>query len=212
VSAAPQPYPPQHQPPPPPTGTAYANYGTRVLAYLIDSGVDLAVLITFGLIISVIGKVSGVLSTLLSLLLWAAVLAYPPVFDGLWGQTIGKRVMHIRVVGERTGQPIGVGLGVVRYLVLWISTIPLYIGYLSPLFDSTKRLQGWHDKAAGDVVVLGDAANWPEQLAFLKPAATSVLFYGAPGPGMAPPPPAAASPPPPTWAPPPVVESENLQD
>ena len=44
--------------------------------------------------------------------------------------------------------------------MLWISAIPFYIGYLSPLFDSTKRLQGWHDKGAGNVVVLGDAANW----------------------------------------------------
>jgi hypothetical protein len=58
VSEAPQPYQPQNQlsAQPPPTGTAYASYGTRVLAYLIDSGVDVAVLITCGLIISVIWK------------------------------------------------------------------------------------------------------------------------------------------------------------
>jgi hypothetical protein len=32
-----------------------------------------------------------------------------------------------------------------------------YIGalivYLSPLFDNSGRLQGWHDKAANDVVI-----------------------------------------------------------
>jgi hypothetical protein len=28
------------------------------------------------------------------------------------------------------------------------------IVYLSPIFDNSRRMQGWHDKAAGDLVIV----------------------------------------------------------
>ena len=80
---------------------------------------------------------------------------YELYFVGVKGATIGKRVMGIRVQDSTTGQVIGIGRAFVRYLVLAVTGSICFVGYLSPFFDSPPggRYQGWHDKAASDVVV-----------------------------------------------------------
>ena len=45
------------------------------------------------------------------------------------------------------------GRGLLRYLVQSLTGLLCLVGYFSPFFDGTKRNQGWHDKAAGDLVV-----------------------------------------------------------
>ena len=70
---------------------------------------------------------------------------------GASGQTIGKRMLRIRVVDTRTGASIGYGRGFVRYLGRLVSAFFLYLGYLWMLWDPEK--QCWHDKFANDVVV-----------------------------------------------------------
>jgi uncharacterized RDD family membrane protein YckC len=84
-------------------------------------------------------------------------IAYYVYFEGgPTGQTIGKKVLGIRVYDFRGGGgPIGYGRAFVRYLVRIVSAIPLFLGYFWMLWDKEK--QCWHDKAAGDVVVPVDA-------------------------------------------------------
>lgn len=68
------------------------------------------------------------------------------------GQTLGKKLMSIRVVDERSGQPIGTGRSVIRYLIAsFISGAIAYLGYLWMLFDD--RNQTWHDKVASSIVI-----------------------------------------------------------
>jgi uncharacterized RDD family membrane protein YckC len=80
-------------------------------------------------------------------------LFYEIYFIGAKGQTIGKRVMGVKVLDAQTGGPIGMGRAFVRYLVLAVTGSICTLGYWSPFFDNTKRNQGWHDKAASDFVV-----------------------------------------------------------
>jgi hypothetical protein len=44
-----------------------------------------------------------------------------------------------------------------RWLLPMIGSFLCYVGallvYLSPLFDSSGRVQGWHDKAANTLVI-----------------------------------------------------------
>lgn len=78
------------------------------------------------------------------------------------GQTIGKKVLRIRVVGANDGGPIGSGAAALRYVGSIISAIPCLLGYLWMLWDSNK--QTWHDKIASTVVVPESAApveKWP---------------------------------------------------
>lgn len=67
------------------------------------------------------------------------------------GQTIGRRIMKIRVIKELTGQPPGWGGAFIRVLVGGISGQIFYLGHLWRLWDDKK--QTWHDKAAGTIVV-----------------------------------------------------------
>lgn len=77
-------------------------------------------------------------------------------YQGRRGYTVGKRAVGIRTLSAVTGQPIGMGRVLVRYLVVAAGALVLGVGqlvvYLSPFFDSSGRRQGWHDKAAGSMV------------------------------------------------------------
>jgi uncharacterized RDD family membrane protein YckC len=89
-------------------------------------------------------------------------LAYEVPAIGGSGQTLGKRVMRIRVVRVESTEPVGLGRAFQRWgrLGLWT---PLWgcwgLGFLlqlidavSPLFDAKLR-QALHDKVARTVVV-----------------------------------------------------------
>jgi uncharacterized RDD family membrane protein YckC len=78
------------------------------------------------------------------------------------GQTVGKKVMNIRVVGFEDGGPIGYGRAALRYVGSIISAIPCFLGYFWMLWDNEK--QTWHDKFASSVVVptaAAPVAKWP---------------------------------------------------
>ncbi|MBC7290688.1 MAG: RDD family protein [Actinotalea sp.] len=85
------------------------------------------------------------------------------VLLGRRGWTLGKRALSITVLSERSGFPPGLGAAFLRGLVPALSTVVPVIGpalvLASPLLDRSGRRQGWHDRAAGTVVV--DAASAP---------------------------------------------------
>lgn len=82
---------------------------------------------------------------------------YEVGFIGARGATPGKSVLGIKVVDEAGGGLIGWGRAFVRWLIPFVGGIICGIGqlvvYISPFFDGTGRLQGWHDKAARDLVI-----------------------------------------------------------
>ncbi len=84
-------------------------------------------------------------------------LLYEWLMIGLKGATFGKMAMGLRVARERDGQLPGLGSAFLRYIIPIAGAFLCYIGavlvYLSPLFDNTGKQQGWHDKAAGTVVI-----------------------------------------------------------
>ena len=71
---------------------------------------------------------------------------------GRTGQTWGRKIVGIKVVGTTTGQPIGFGRALGRSLFAgFISGQVFYLGYLWMLWDSQK--QTWHDKVVNSTVV-----------------------------------------------------------
>jgi uncharacterized RDD family membrane protein YckC len=71
---------------------------------------------------------------------------------GRTGQTWGRKIVGIKVVGTATGQPIGFGRALGRMLFAgFISAQVCYLGYLWMLWDSKK--QTWHDKVVSSSVV-----------------------------------------------------------
>ena len=75
-------------------------------------------------------------------------------FIGFWawrGQTVGMMPFNMQVVGVADGKKIDVVRGLLRYVGIIISIIPLFLGLIWAAFDSRK--QGWHDKMAQTVVI-----------------------------------------------------------
>jgi len=140
---------------------AYTSWITRVLGYVIDI-VPVAVVIAIGAGIA-FGTADnrctssggesdyGVYCTsnMTAFGMIVYILAYALVFaywiwnwgyrQGTTGQSIGKSVMKFKVISEKTGQPIGFGLSIVRQLAHIIDGAICYIGYLFPLWDAKRQ-------------------------------------------------------------------------
>jgi uncharacterized RDD family membrane protein YckC len=72
------------------------------------------------------------------------------------GQTLGKLVMGIKVIGARTGAPFDLGRSLLRTVVWVLLVAPAGLGFLSALFSRDHR--GLHDHCAGTRVVRTTAA------------------------------------------------------
>lgn len=162
-------------PPPPPQegwGTAqtytapgavgpapYAEWIKRVGGYLVD----LAVLVPAYIVMTVgavmmgmgtpdtnpVGVFVYVLGALvaLGLIIWNMIIR-----QGRTGWSVGKQVVGIRLIGERTGEPIGAGLNLVRMLAHALDSLACYLGWLWPLWDAKR--QTFADKIMGTVVIV----------------------------------------------------------
>ena len=131
----------------PPAGTTgpsgpRASFGQRLGAYLID-----VILIAIA-----VGILTAVLKTTGYFVGIAIGLAYFVYFEGSpSGQTIGKRVLDIRVIDYATGGSLGYGKAFLRWIGRIVSGAICLLGYLWMIWDKEK--QTWHDKIAGTVVV-----------------------------------------------------------
>ena len=76
---------------------------------------------------------------------------YNVYFWGGSGSTLGMRLMKLRVVDATSGEAIGSGRAIVRFIGLIVAALPCWIGLIWAAFD--PRAQGWHDKIASTVVV-----------------------------------------------------------
>lgn len=85
------------------------------------------------------------------------------------GQTLGNRVVGIRVVDAGTGGHLDHVRALLRWLMSYVSGIALFIGYLWMLWDPAK--QTWHDLVANSYVV--KASHHPPPAEFGKRASSA---------------------------------------
>lgn len=71
--------------------------------------------------------------------------------QGKKGSSIGKSMLKFKVVSERTWQPIGFGLSLVRQIAHWVDQLACYVGFLWPLWDDKR--QTFADKIMSTVCV-----------------------------------------------------------
>ncbi|MFZ3559378.1 MULTISPECIES: RDD family protein [unclassified Streptomyces] len=102
---------------------------------------------------------SNVIVAMLAVLgvLAAIIFLYEAIMISTVGATLGKLAVGVRVINAETGGKPSFGAALVRYLIPMVGAFVCYIGailvYLSPFWDKSGRLQGWHDKAAKTAVV-----------------------------------------------------------
>jgi uncharacterized RDD family membrane protein YckC len=145
-----------------PTLAPYASSGRRFVAVVVD-GLVLALPFVLSLAVALAvtdgreDEDSDVWALVgLAWLLWMVMpfLYFTVVHGRKPGQTVGKRLLGIRVVGEDF-RPIGYGRAFGRYLmgsVMWLACyVPGIVDSLWPLWD--QRNQALHDKVANSIVV-----------------------------------------------------------
>lgn len=152
-------------PPPPPVGPGMshapatsqrelASWGSRALAWTVDTlvaaGPTVVALLVVGGTSGLDGSGAGILLVgyLATILVAALNLGWR---QGTTGQSIGKGLVDIAVVGADDGQPIGLGLGVARWLVAGFLGGLCLLDYLWPLWDERNR--AWHDMVLDTSVV-----------------------------------------------------------
>ena len=145
-------------PPPPSYGTPQfsapsptyhlAGWGSRFGAWILDYIITMIGYFAILIVASFFGD-AGALLGVLGMLVF--VLGYPIYFIGSRGQTPGKMALGIKVVRDGSAAPVGYGLATGRFFATILSGLPLYLGYLWPLWDAKK--QTFHDKICGTLVV-----------------------------------------------------------
>lgn len=78
-------------------------------------------------------------------------LAYQWLFVTMYGATVGKMVMKIRIIDLQTGDNPSVGVSLNRASVRIISELVMNLGFLWAFFDPDR--QAWHDKSARTLVI-----------------------------------------------------------
>lgn len=156
---------------------AYASWGQRVGAFLLDYVLLLPFVIVGGVLIG-IGAASSASSltynqatgtytstgaglsvlALIGYLIYVVGVLAVSIWNrwykaGKTGQSWGKQVMGLKLVRQADGQPIGPGMAFVRDLAHVVDGLICYIGYLFPLWDSKRQTLA--DKIVSTVVYPG---------------------------------------------------------
>jgi uncharacterized RDD family membrane protein YckC len=140
-----------------------AGLGSRMIALIVDSAIQAAVVIALAIVLANTGQ-GTVVGVFYIIALFVIVWGYYPLFEILWsGRTVGKRAQHLRVV-RTDGQPAGAGSILVRNIIRIADFLPGFyaIGSISILL--TRRNQRLGDLAAGTMVVRERAAPEPAPL------------------------------------------------
>lgn len=152
--------------PPPPPGGGYSAAGAgdvpanladpvkRLIAALIDWGIFVGIVIVAFIIGGAIGGAIGGLLILIGYLGGFAFSIYNLVVtQGNTGQSIGKKMQGIKVVGEADGQPLGVGNAFIRWLIHGFVDGICMAGYIWGFFINPKR------QTVGDIVAKSYVVN-----------------------------------------------------
>jgi uncharacterized RDD family membrane protein YckC len=130
-----------------------AGLGSRGIAQILDTVIQVGLLLAFVLIVAGFGLEGAAQAAVLLLASLVVFWGYYFVFEGLWnGQTPGKRAQRIRVV-RVDGQPVGWTEVIVRNLLRIVDLLPAYymVGAVSIIV--TRNSQRLGDLAAGTIVV-----------------------------------------------------------
>ena len=154
-----------------------AGPASRLYAMLLDTAIVLGMVNGVGLLVYwIFSKAPGFGFMVITLAEFAIGFAYSALSEGFWnGQTIGKRLFHLRVI-DQDGLPLRMEQAWVRNLMRVFDALPFayLVGGLSVL--SSPLMQRFGDRVAGTVVVRQTPlADYPAIAMKLRRAATPEL-------------------------------------
>jgi uncharacterized RDD family membrane protein YckC len=133
-----------------------AGFALRFGALLFDLLVTMIAWMVFTFVLSYLSKKSVVSSNSMLASVYAVALGLFAlnfvVLAGRTGQTLGKRIIGIRIVRDN-GLPFSLGVAVTRHIAGYLlSALGAFLGFAWILWD--RKQQGWHDKLAHTHVIL----------------------------------------------------------
>ncbi|HEU5411915.1 MAG TPA: RDD family protein [Candidatus Acidoferrales bacterium] len=141
-----------------------AGPAPRLYAMLLDSVIVLAGVNGVGyLVYWIFAKAPGFGVMTITLAEFALGFAYGALLEGFWnGQTLGKRLFHLRVMDE-SGLPLRIEQAWVRNLMRVVDALPLayLVGGISVL--SSPIMQRFGDRVAGTLVVRETPLTAPDE-------------------------------------------------
>ena len=146
--------------------TTHAGFASRAVAFVVDIMVmSVTILVAIALVQALLGfftlyglvgqrvtqssPFGAIIAGMTALIGAAIAIGYPVGCWVLFGQTLGKFLMGLRVT-RMDGRLLTIRYALLRYVGYWLSALPLGLGFFWVLIDDER--QTWHDKLAGSCV------------------------------------------------------------
>ncbi len=121
---------------------APASYGQRFLGYLIDAAIFFAIYVGGFALIAAFGMIADFLAAIFGIILFLAMIGFGVYnfiyLQGTTGQTIGKKQQGTSLLDNKTGQPVGMGMVLVRILLGGVLGQLCWLDYFW-MFSGDKR-------------------------------------------------------------------------
>ena len=157
-----------------------AGPAPRIYSMLLDTAIVLAAVNGLGwLVYLIFAKALGFGIMVITLAEFAIGFGYAALLEGFWnGQTIGKRLFHLRVM-DQSGLPLRIEQAWVRNLMRVFDALPFayLVGGISVL--SSPLLQRFGDRVAGTLVVRETPLAAPEEETWTRQKYNSFTDYPA---------------------------------
>lgn len=157
-----------------------AGPASRLYAMLLDVTIVLGTVNGIGLLVYwIFAKAPGFGVMTITLLEFAVGFAYGALLEGFWnGQTIGKRLFHLRVI-DQTGLPLRIEQAWVRNLMRVFDALPIayLVGGISVL--SSPLMQRFGDRVAGTLVIRQAPLAVPQEEFWTRQKYNSFLEHPA---------------------------------
>jgi uncharacterized RDD family membrane protein YckC len=155
-----------------------AGPASRLYAMLLDVVIVLGTANGIGLLVYwIFAKAPGFGVMVITLAEFAIGFAYGALLEGFWnGQTIGKRLFHLRVI-DQTGLPLRIEQAWVRNLMRVFDALPLayLVGGISVM--SSPLMQRFGDRVAGTLVVRQTPLAVPGEESWTRQKYNSFMEY-----------------------------------
>ena len=155
-----------------------AGPASRLYAMLLDIAIVLGTVNGIGLLgYWIFAKAPGFRFMVITLAEFAIGFAYGALLEGFWnGQTIGKRLLHLRVI-DQTGLPLQIEQAWVRNLMRIFDALPFayLVGGISVM--SSPLLQRFGDRVAGSLVIRQTPLTVPGEESWTRQKYNSFMEY-----------------------------------
>jgi uncharacterized RDD family membrane protein YckC len=155
-----------------------AGPASRLYAMLFDVAIVLGTINGLGLLVYwIFAKAPGFGIMVITLAQFAIGFAYSALLEGFWnGQTIGKRLFHLRVI-DQTGLPLRIEQAWVRNLMRVFDALPFayLVGGISAL--SNPLMQRFGDRVAGTLVIRQTPLIAPGEESWTRQKYNSFMDY-----------------------------------